>query len=44
MKYVNANKVLPDSLVREIRYYIEGIYIFHKINQKEKNGEAIQKR
>jgi len=28
MKYVNANTILPDNLVRELQQYIQGEYIY----------------
>ena len=28
MKYTNANRILPDSLVKELQNYIQGEYIY----------------
>ncbi|HBF36937.1 MAG TPA: hypothetical protein DDW50_06410 [Firmicutes bacterium] len=33
MKYINANLVLPDSLVKELQNYIQGEYIYIPIKE-----------
>lgn len=36
MKYVNANKVLPDELIREIKKYVEGVYVYIPQNESKR--------
>ncbi len=43
MKYLNANKVLPDFLVKELQNYVQGDYLYVPIEKdKHKNGENYQ--
>lgn len=38
MKYINANTILPASLVKELQHYIQGSYLYIPIdtqNQKQ---------
>lgn len=41
MKYVKANTVLPDTLVREIQKYVQGEYIYipAELKKRKKWGE-----
>jgi len=36
MRYVNANKVLPDELIQEIKKYVEGVYVYIPQNESKR--------
>lgn len=36
MKYINANKVLPDELIQEIKKYVEGVYVYIPQNESKR--------
>ena len=35
MKYINANSLLPDKLVKELQRYIQGGYIYIPVDEKQ---------
>ena len=35
MKYINANSLLPDKLVKELQRYIQGGYIYVPVDEKQ---------
>ena len=35
MKYINANSLLPDKLVKELQRYIQGGYIYIQVDEKQ---------
>ena len=35
MKYINAKKLLPDALVKELQNYIQGGYLYVPTNQAQ---------
>lgn len=36
MKYLNAQAILPDTLVKELQNYIQGGYIYVPVEQEQK--------
>lgn len=36
MKYINANLLLPDKLVKELQRYIQGGYIYVPVDEKQR--------
>ncbi len=36
MKYLNAQVILPDALIKELQKYIQGEYIYVPVKQKNK--------
>ena len=42
MKYLNAQAILPDALVKELQSYVQGGYIYVPVEQKQQKrwGEA----
>lgn len=36
MKYINANKILPDSLVDELQKYTQGSYLYIPVKDGER--------
>ena len=36
MKYINANSLLPDKLVKELQHYIQGGYIYVPVDEKQR--------
>ena len=36
MKYINANSLLPDNLVKELQRYIQGGYIYVPVDEKQR--------
>ena len=42
MKYINANNLLPDALVKELQSYIQGGYLYVPADQAQQKrwGEA----
>ena len=43
MKYINAKKLLPDALVKELHIYIqEAIFMFPLIKHSKNDGEKLQ--
>lgn len=37
MKYLNAQVILPDALVKELQTYVQGGYIMFLLNRNSKN-------
>ena len=35
MKYLNAQVILPDALVKELQTYVQGEYIYVPVEQKQ---------
>lgn len=35
MKYMNANRVLPDGLIRELQEYIQGGYLYVPVKEDQ---------
>lgn len=35
MKYVNAQVILPDALVKELQTYVQGEYVYVPVEQKQ---------
>lgn len=38
MKYVNANQVLPDCLIRELQEYVQGNYLYVPVREGERKN------
>lgn len=36
MRYLNANRILPDSLVDELQHYVQGIYLYVPIQEERR--------
>lgn len=36
MRYLNANRILPDSLVDELQNYVQGVYLYVPIQEERR--------